>query len=1085
MFAIKALFMRRRKKKKNKDKLEVITEGHDKGNANSRRGRSRSRPRQLSESRRKASLGLGDAWQTVLLKDLERDLKNFTKFEGNLPASIDISRGLDHAKTEKTLGEISRLLHRVDTEREVLSDLLRFGGGFKAVVYKFMSNQMMRMPSLKIVDENTGALIDLKTKLVHQLIRLLSYVDLEDYFELHWKKTRVKPVSLSRDKIWRFTHTKTIISQAAVLYNLSPLEERDIEVLHVRTIVKALSNQIFSPKRAVGETVDGSIECKSKRGVSDLCNLSLTSPIWMRIIQLTNQVLGLLLGEDLRLEVDSQETGFYGISVVEEVGDMLRNDVTNRIFSTDAVIKACETSRRKKRVLIESTAYQVCVYRRLFVTLGRWMRSVMMMAKTARKRMTRSRRRSVVSPFEAISLTQELTQMKKGTKIGRDLGEVSKILADLKFFRSEKTATLALLASVKPLEPKPKAKANPTPSLPKATGAGVGVGSKGGVSSIGKTNSGKDSGAPIAVRSNRMKISSLSTIASKASKSKVSSCSKMSNSDISVSTQDGKFGLRSDSSVPNMQSTNQPNSYRDNTTVASPRNKSSANAAKTVARTGAKIGLKMGSKMGSKTAAAKTAAAKTAAGGAMADNSNNMTMTTESNRSNASKLTNGANNTVNITNTTRSQETLKTKKNDTINKINTSTTSTAGYHNKSNTNLAREAKIPIKSLSNVVGDSSATSGPTRSASSPKGLKPSDPNSPGPSSPASPGPGPVGPGPAPPSGPPPSLRVFTGKHHDNLLRQIRTENLLDRKMKTYKVNLVGQQVALKVFGTFLMPSYVREGLLVIQKLSKCPNLVGMFGLGYTLSHGWYGVLEYLPITLEEFHPELELIPSHVTCKMAAGIANGVAVLHEHGLTHGSLAPNAILVSPRFEVKITDIPIPETLSRGVRMMRSLSILERSANVNGKCTKLKTYYRAPETFLPRFTNSKPVTPKDLPENDGKSDDFDLPSDAPGHAPDDVAPDAHHAHHHPPLDAHHHPPLDAHHHPPLDAHHHPPLEPLGFHSSKSSKNADLPQVAARMSLASLQATDIFAVGLILTELLANSRLRVHDAIPQDVKSH
>eukprot|EP00954_Amorphochlora_amoebiformis_P019303 1331802-Amorphochlora_amoeboformis.AAC.2 len=42
-------------------------------------------------------------------------------------------------------------------------------------------------------------------------------------------------------------------------------------------------------QRAVGETVDGSIECKSKRGVSDLCNLSLTSPIWMRIIQLTNQ----------------------------------------------------------------------------------------------------------------------------------------------------------------------------------------------------------------------------------------------------------------------------------------------------------------------------------------------------------------------------------------------------------------------------------------------------------------------------------------------------------------------------------------------------------------------------------------------------------------------------------------------------------------------------------------------------------------------------------------------------------------------------------------------------------------------------
>mmetsp|Transcript_12708 Transcript_12708/g.25943 ORF Transcript_12708/g.25943 Transcript_12708/m.25943 type:complete len:1632 (-) Transcript_12708:201-5096(-) len=145
-----------------------------------------------------------------------------------------------------------------------------------------------------------------------------------------------------------------------------------------------------------------------------------------------------------------------------------------------------------------------------------------------------------------------------------------------------------------------------------------------------------------------------------------------------------------------------------------------------------------------------------------------------------------------------------------------------------------------------------------------------------------------------------LRLLCEAQIKALASQIKPCNRLGGSR--YSALMCGVRVDIYVIGSRHLTSSLKSSLLHFQKASTCPYVLSFFGCGHTNEHEWFAVVEGGVRTLRtvaEGSPPMEL----KTCAdLAAGLANAVELLHQLGITHGSVSPDSVVVTKKMEVKL---------------------------------------------------------------------------------------------------------------------------------------------------------------------------------------
>ena len=145
---------------------------------------------------------------------------------------------------------------------------------------------------------------------------------------------------------------------------------------------------------------------------------------------------------------------------------------------------------------------------------------------------------------------------------------------------------------------------------------------------------------------------------------------------------------------------------------------------------------------------------------------------------------------------------------------------------------------------------------------------------------------------------------------------------------YRAECEDRTAALKVVHPHLLdrPEFVRRFHLEAETGARVrhPNVVRTYGVETAEVQGH--VVHYLVMelvrgrTLAALQEELGRLPEGLLRDLAAGVAAGLAAIHEAGIIHRDLKPENVLVTEKHEIKIMDLGVARLAGEELRLSRT---------------------------------------------------------------------------------------------------------------------------------------------------------------------
>ena len=173
-----------------------------------------------------------------------------------------------------------------------------------------------------------------------------------------------------------------------------------------------------------------------------------------------------------------------------------------------------------------------------------------------------------------------------------------------------------------------------------------------------------------------------------------------------------------------------------------------------------------------------------------------------------------------------------------------------------------------------------------------------------------------------------LRMLFKPQISSIEGQIVARNAMKNDADAFLVKLNGMPVIVRLLRTNLLKASVKDGLMLHQKLSTCPFVHQLFGIGHAKQHGWFAALEFVEKTLWHIIESRSPLLILERARLVSDLAAGLSFLHTAGVYHRNFSPHSVMVSTSLRVKISDFALSEEFAGSGDTLKTLMTKKQSS-------------------------------------------------------------------------------------------------------------------------------------------------------------